>query len=66
MEKDFCLGMVVGLLGGTLLAANSLKVRKTVKDGQTQIMNALEKWNDESKEYAKEKNTEKSDEKTAE
>ncbi len=47
MEKDFCFGLIAGMLGGAILAANSFKVRKTVKDGQEQIMNAIEKWNDE-------------------
>ncbi len=45
MEKDFCLGMLLGALGGAVAAANSFKVRKTVKDGQEQIMNALNKMN---------------------
>lgn len=43
MEKDFCLGMLVGVLGGAIAAANSFKVRKTVKDGQEQIMAAIGK-----------------------
>ena len=47
MEKDFCFGLIAGMLGGAILAANSFKVRKTVKDGQEQIMNAIEKWNNE-------------------
>lgn len=43
MEKDFCLGMLVGVLGGAIAAANSFKVRKTVKDGQEQIISAITK-----------------------
>lgn len=43
MEKDFCLGMLVGVLGGAIAAANSFKVRKTVKDGQEQIISAISK-----------------------
>lgn len=50
MEKDFCLGIAIGLFGGAIAAANSLKVRKTVKDGQEQIMNMLAKLNEQRKE----------------
>lgn len=53
MEKDFCFGLIAGMLGGAILAANSFKVRKTVKDGQEQIMNAIEKWNDEKGDVAR-------------
>ena len=37
MDKNFACGMVLGLLGGALLVANSYKARKLVKDGQEQI-----------------------------
>ncbi len=47
MEKDFCMGLLVGLLGGAIAAANSFKVRKAVKDGQEQIMNTLNKMNEQ-------------------
>ena len=55
MEKDFCLGIAIGLFGGAIAAANSLKVRKTVKDGQEQIMNMLTKLNEQRKEISVEK-----------
>lgn len=55
MEKDFCLGIAIGLFGGAIAAANSLKVRKTVKDGQEQIMNMLTKLNEQRKEISGEK-----------
>lgn len=48
MEKDFCMGLLVGLLGGAIAAANSFKVRKAVKDGQEQIMNTLNKMNEKN------------------
>lgn len=35
--------MLVGVLGGAIAAANSFKVRKTVKDGQEQIIAAIGK-----------------------
>ena len=43
MDKEFYLGMMLGVLGGALISANSIKVRKAVKDGQDQLMNAVEK-----------------------
>lgn len=46
MEKDFCMGILVGLMGGAIAAANSFKVRKVVKDGQDQIMTMLNKMNE--------------------
>jgi len=50
MEKDFCMGILVGLLGGAIAAANSFKVRKAVKEGQDQIMTMLNKMNDKREE----------------
>lgn len=41
MDKDFYLGILVGLLGGAVAAANSLKVRRAVKEGQQQMMDAI-------------------------
>ena len=41
MEKDFCMGILAGMLGGAIVAANSIKVRKTIKDGQQQSLDAL-------------------------
>ena len=43
MEKDFCMGILAGMLGGAIVAANSFKVRKTIKDRQQQILDALNK-----------------------
>lgn len=50
MEKDFYIGILVGLLGGALAAANSYKVRNAVTEGQEKIMTMLKKMNDERKE----------------
>ena len=41
MDKEFYLGIMLGMLGGALLSANSIKVRKAVKDGQEQLMTAI-------------------------
>jgi len=46
MEKDFCLGLLMGLIGGSLICANSYKARKAVKEGQEQIMEMLTKMQD--------------------
>ena len=50
MEKDFCMGIIAGLAGGMIIAANSFKVRKAVKDGQEKILTALNKRNDKKEE----------------
>ena len=41
MDKEFYFGIVLGMLGGALVAANSFKVRKAVKEGQEQVMDAI-------------------------
>ena len=41
MDKDFYFGVIAGMLGGALIAANSFKVRKAVQDGQEQLMNSI-------------------------
>ena len=41
MDKEFYFGIALGMLGGALVAANSFKVRKAVKDGQEQVMTAM-------------------------
>lgn len=41
MDKEFYFGIALGMLGGALVAANSFKVRKAVKDGQEQVMTAI-------------------------
>lgn len=37
MEKNFVCGMLIGLVGGALIVANSYKARKLVKEGQEQL-----------------------------
>ena len=41
MEKEFYLGVMLGMLGGALVATNSFKARKAVKDGQEQVIDAI-------------------------
>ena len=37
MDKNFACGLVLGVIGGALIIANSYKARKLVKDSQEQI-----------------------------
>jgi hypothetical protein len=41
MEKDFAIGLILGMIGGALIVANSYQARKMVKDGQEQIKNKV-------------------------
>jgi hypothetical protein len=41
MEKEFYFGVMLGMLGGALVATNSFKARKAVKDGQEQVLEAI-------------------------
>ena len=54
MEKEFALGLALGMIGGALLVANSYKARKLVKEGQEQIKqkaNSICKRNKRSEDY---------------
>ena len=42
MDDKFLCGIVLGMLGGVLVASNSLKVRKTVCDCQQQMSEKVE------------------------
>lgn len=37
MDKNFAIGLFLGMVGGALIIANSYKARKIVKDGQCAI-----------------------------
>lgn len=41
MEKSFICGMILGLTVGAVIAANSNKARKLVKEGQSQLKNKI-------------------------
>ena len=41
MDKNFYMGILLGLVGGAVASANSMKLRRAVKDGQEQIMSAI-------------------------
>ncbi len=56
MDKEFYLGMMLGILGGAIVSANSFKVRKAIKEGQEQVVSAIN--NLEKKEKTPEKTSE--------
>ena len=43
MEKNFIIGIVLGMLGGALIATNSYKARKIVKEGQEVAIEKMSK-----------------------
>lgn len=47
MEKLFCLGVALGMVGGALLVANSYKFRSLVKKSQAEIMQKVDEMMDE-------------------
>ncbi len=54
MDKNFAIGLALGMIGGALIVANSYKARKLVKDGQNQIkekVTELGKCKEQSEEY---------------
>ncbi len=47
MEKMFCLGVMLGALGGALLIANSYKMRSLVKKSQAEFVEKINEMMDE-------------------
>ena len=47
MEKMFCLGIVLGALGGALLVANCYKMRSFVKKSQAEFVDKVNDMIDE-------------------
>lgn len=41
MDEKFMFGAVLGMIGGALIVANSVKARKIVKDGQAQVTDKI-------------------------
>ena len=56
MEK-FAIGLVIGGLGGAILAANNYKMRTLIKKGQAEVQAKLDKLMDEKIEEEKVKDT---------
>ncbi len=47
MEKLFCLGVALGMVGGALIVANSYKARSLVKKSQAELMQKVDEMMDE-------------------
>ena len=47
MEKMFCLGLVLGAVGGALIVANSYKARKQKKKSQAELLEKVDEMMDE-------------------
>lgn len=47
MDKTFCLGLVLGMVGGALIVANSYKARSLVKKSQAEVMDKVNEMMDE-------------------
>lgn len=47
MEKMFCLGLLLGAMGGALVVANSYKARSLVKKSQAELMEKVDEMMDE-------------------
>ena len=43
MEKNFAIGLFLGMIGGAIIVSNSYKVRKLVREGQQQIKDKVSK-----------------------
>lgn len=46
MEKEFCLGLALGMLGGALLIANNKNLRTKLVKKQTELLNKLNRNDD--------------------
>lgn len=62
MEKMFCLGLLLGAMGGALIVANSYKARSLVKKSQAELLEKVDEMMDERLKDMSDK-TEKTDKK---
>jgi hypothetical protein len=49
MGEKFLCGMILGLIGGAVIATNSVKARQMVRDGQEQVKQKMEEISKNSK-----------------
>ena len=49
MDDKFLCGIVLGMLGGVVLATNSVKARQVVRDGQDQVMQKVSEISEKTK-----------------
>lgn len=43
MNEKFLFGIALGMLGGAVIATNSMKARQLIKDGQTEVLKQVDK-----------------------
>lgn len=55
MDDKFIAGAMLGMLGGALIVANSVKARQMIKEGQEKVMEKAEKTMGGSQEKKKSK-----------
>ena len=48
MDDKFLCGMLLGVIGGAVIATNSAKTRQMVKDGQQQVKEKVEEISKET------------------
>ncbi len=53
MDDKFIFGLGLGMLGGALIVANSVKARQMVKNGQEQVMDKIEQISEANKKAQK-------------
>ena len=49
MDDKFLCGMLLGVIGGAVIATNSAKARQMVKDGQAQVKEKMEEVSSSNK-----------------
>ena len=49
MDYKFLCGMLLGVIGGAVLATNSAKARQIVKDGQEQVIEKVTEYTKNNK-----------------
>lgn len=54
MDDKFLCGVILGMLGGALIATNSAKARQIVREGQEQVVKKADKMSKRSEEQPRE------------
>jgi len=55
MDKSFCAGLIIGMLGGALLVANCKKARVLLKKSQDEVIDKVDSLIDEKMEALSQK-----------
>ena len=54
MDDKFLCGMLLGVIGGAVIATNSVKARQMVKDGQEQVKQKVDEISKNNKKHNQE------------